>query len=77
MKMPTYVQWRTGIMFTVGIGGIIYETLFHQNDVSPALLVLFLMLCGFPLVINLDTIMRAAMPLAVAPAPPPDPRVTP
>jgi hypothetical protein len=57
-------------MFAVGIGGIVYEARFHWNDVSPALLVLFLMLCGFPLVINLDSVLRAALPLAVAPTKP-------
>lgn len=68
--MPTYVQWRTGIMFFVGICGIIWQTVVQDTD-RPALLVLFLMLCGFPLVINLDSVLRSALPLVVTKVPPP------
>lgn len=71
MKVPSYTRVRTAVLFVVGVGGIIWETV-HENTDRPALLILFLMLCGFPLVLNLDNLIRVEPPkLATSPVQPP------
>lgn len=57
MKVPTYNQIRSVVLFVVGVGGVIYELVVTGTD-RPALLVLLGMFAGLPLVINVDKIMQ-------------------
>jgi hypothetical protein len=65
---------RSAILFVAGVSGIGYETIIGKTD-RPVLLVVFLILCGFPLVFNLDKILQGAVSIAptAPPSPPPDP----
>jgi hypothetical protein len=56
---------RDGILFAVGLAGIIYETVVHQGE-TPPLLILFGPMCGLPV------FLRGDEALAKKAAPPPE-----
>ena len=53
MKWPTFVQIRTGVLFTFGLAGVVYETVVVQAD-RPTLLILFGAMLGLPLFLKAD-----------------------
>lgn len=71
MKPTLFERLRTAVLLAVGIFVIMYETVVSGTD-RPALLIVGLMLCGFPIVINLDKVMRGV--IKVEPADPPPAR---
>jgi hypothetical protein len=56
---------RDGILFAVGLAGIIYETVVHSGE-NPTLLILFGAMCGLPV------FLRGDEALAKRAAPPPE-----
>lgn len=63
----TFASVRTSVLLIVGIGLLIWNAVFGTQNA--ATFVVGLMLCGFPLVLNLDNLIRAS-PVPVVPAPP-------
>lgn len=67
---PTFAVVRTSILLAVGVFGIVWEVVVNDTD-RPALLVGLLMLCGFPLVMNVDKLIKSVptqAAIAVVPA---------
>ena len=50
---PRLGAWRSGIIFCVGIGGIIYVTITEGTD-RPTLLILFAAMIGLPAFLLID-----------------------
>lgn len=65
-QRPTYSSVRTTVLFLVGVGLAIYNSVIGDHN-FPTFIVA-LMFCGFPFVINLDEIIKKT-PIAVAPPP--------
>lgn len=53
MKTPVLIRIRSIVLFTAGIAGIAYETIFNQTD-RPTLLILFAAMMGLPLFLKAD-----------------------
>jgi hypothetical protein len=70
---------RDGILFVVGVSGIIYETVVHGGE-NPTLLILFGAMCGLPVFLRSDEMLarRAASPPEEVPSgPESQPKVAP
>lgn len=53
LRPPTFVQFRTGVLFLGGLAGVAYETLVNQSD-RPTLLIMFGAMMGLPLFLKSD-----------------------
>lgn len=53
LKVPTFVQFRTAVLFLGGLAGVAYETLVNQSD-RPTLLIMFGAMMGLPLFLKSD-----------------------
>lgn len=62
---------RDGILFAVGLAGIVYETLVNRGD-NPTLLILFGAMCGLPAFLHADELVARRRP-PIDP-PPPEPK---
>lgn len=74
MHLPTFTQFRTTLLLALGVFVILWETVVQNTD-RPYVLIVGLMLCGFPYVLNLDKLLRGFIPAPISgiqPVPPPD-----
>jgi hypothetical protein len=53
LRPPTFVQFRTAVLFLGGLAGVAYETLVNQSD-RPTLLIMFGAMMGLPLFLKSD-----------------------
>jgi uncharacterized membrane protein len=53
----SFTAIRSGILFGVGIAGIVFETVVHQAE-RPTLLILFAAMIGLPAFLGLDEARR-------------------
>ena len=70
LKSPTFERLRTVILLCVGLFILIWNAIFGNQNM--ATYVVGLMLCGFPMVLNLDNLIRPNQPPPLA-APPVEP----
>lgn len=76
IKVPTFVQFRTAVLFLGGLAGVAYETLVNQSD-RPTLLIMFGAMMGLPLFLKSDEkhpppvieVRSAPPPVETAPQP--------
>lgn len=70
MARPTFVQFRSMLLFVGGLGGVAYVTVIDQTD-RPTLLILFAAMMGLPLFLRSDERHQATPPPPPSAAPPP------
>ena len=71
LKSPTFERARTVVLLCVGLFILIWNAMFGNQ--SMATYVVGLMLCGFPIVLNLDNLIRPAPPPPLIPPAPVEP----
>lgn len=69
LKSPSFERVRAVVLLCVGLFILIWNALFGNQNM--ATYVVGLMLCGFPLVLNLDNLIRPTQPPPLAPSTPP------
>ena len=73
LKSPTFERMRTVVLLFVGLFILVWNAIFGNQNM--ATYVVGLMLCGFPIVLNLDNLIRptnVVRPPLPPPLPPPD-----